>query len=213
MRLILIIIMSAAQLWAELYFGVGRAIRSQAQTLSAEVGPSREPFLGRPYQNIGDVAVMRGYSATISAPWGAVHNGVDFLVSTGTRREFLAAEEGYITRIEKFPNSITGNWQVNVMIQYNKTFSMVYSFEPFSTNVADADTQVSSLAVREGRKVLKGDLIGKLVAMGYGTHVHFGLMKQKDSAICPAGYFEPGALNAIVASLRAVFPAANLCHE
>ncbi|MBI4667849.1 MAG: M23 family metallopeptidase [Elusimicrobia bacterium] len=212
MRLTLIIALSAFQLWAGLHFGVGRAIRSQAQELSAEVGPSRDPQLGRPYQNAGDVTIARGYSNTASAPWGAAHHGLDFLVSTGTRHVFLAAEEGWVTEIKKFANEITGNWQVNVKIQFNKNFSMRYAFEPFTANSADADAQIANLNISKGQKVLKGESIGRLVAVGSGTHVDFGF-KKKDSDVCPSGYFAPDVLNEITTSLRTVYPGANLCYE
>lgn len=43
--------------------------------------------------------------------------------------------------------------------------------------------------VTEGQVVSQGDVIGKLLTVGEGAHVHFGLFDTGSEGICPENFF------------------------
>lgn len=164
-----------------------------------------------PYVNSTDIAsINEAFSSTACAPWGFAHNGIDFFPN-GNLKPFQAVSSGVIEDVQLWQNDISLNWQVNVRIKYNDTYSVEYAFEPFSTIQSDGDTQLANILVSAGQNVSQGDIIGNLYTVGGGAHVHFGLIKD-GIAICPEPYFTIDARDSILNLIHIVWPDANMCY-
>ena len=172
-------------------------------------GGGPPPSMITPYKNASDIAsINEAFSASANAPWGFAHNGIDFF-PTGDIKPFQAVFSGVVTKVKLWQNDKTSNWQVNVTLEFNSSFSAEYFFESFSQNMADGQTQLSNILVSVGQSVSQGDIIGKLYTAGSGSHVHFGLMKDGD-AINPEPYFTQDAKNSILEILHRTYPGANM---
>lgn len=164
-----------------------------------------------PYKNSFDMSsINEAFSSTASAPWGFVHDGIDFSPN-GNLKPFQAVSSGVVEVVMLMQNNISSNWQVNVRIKYNSTYSVEYAFEPFSAAQSDGNTQLANILVSVGQNVAQGDVIGNLYTVGSGAHVHFGLYKS-GAAICPEPYFTPEARTSILNLLYVVWPNANMCY-
>lgn len=164
-----------------------------------------------PYVNQSDMAsVNEAFSSDDSAPWGFTHDGVDFF-PIGNLKPFQAVCSGVVDKVELWQNNISSNWQVNVRIICNSTYSVEYGFEPMTTVQSDGETQIANILVSEGQTVTQGDLIGYLFTSGEGSHVHFGFFRNWD-AICPEPYFTQEARDSILDLIRIVWPGANMCY-
>jgi hypothetical protein len=164
-----------------------------------------------PYKNASDIAsINEAYSTSANCPWGFAHNGIDFFPA-GDNKPFQAVFSGVVTMVNLWQNDKTSNWQVNVTLEFNSSFSAVYIFEIFSQNVADGQTQLSNILVSVGQSVSQGDVIGRLYVVGSGAHVHFGLM-ENENAISPEPYFTQDAKNSILEILHRTFPGANMSY-
>jgi hypothetical protein len=169
-----------------------------------------------PYISESDVAYIHdAFSSADNAPWGFIHNGIDFSPS-GNLKPFRAVSSGVIKELRLFQNNVTSNWQVNVGIQYNTIYTVYYAFEPMTTVRADGETQMANIFVSQEQSVFQGDIIGKLHTAGWGAHVHFGLYRYLpnggDYAICPESYFTPEARESILTLIRREYPGANMCY-
>jgi murein DD-endopeptidase MepM/ murein hydrolase activator NlpD len=173
--------------------------------------PEEEISMITPFKDISDMsAVNDGFSSTAEAPWGFVHNGIDFFPD-GNLKPFQAVSSGRVEDVKLWQNDKTLNWQVNIRIKYNNTFSVEYAFEPMSQNESDGQTQLENIYVTSGQNLSQGEIIGKLFVVADAAHVHFGLYKD-GNAICPEPYFTPEAREAILTLLHNVFPGANMCY-
>lgn len=165
-----------------------------------------------PYSSSSDIGMYtNGFSATTNAPWGFVHNGIDLIPSTNLL-PFHAAASGKVVELRLWRNDISLKWQVNVSIQYNSTYTGAYTFETFSTNQSDGQTQLNNIPLSLGRFVSQGDLIGKLLMVGSGAHLHFGLIKN-ETAICPEPYLTTEARNSLLDMIHHFHPTWNICAE
>jgi hypothetical protein len=126
-------------------------------------------------------------------------------------KPFQAVSSGVVENVELWQNNISLNWQVNVRIKYNSTYSVEYAFEPFSAVQSDGDTQRTNILISAGQNVAQGDIIGNLYTVGSGAHVHFGLYKN-GAAICPEPYFTSEAKTSILNLLYVVWRGANMCY-
>jgi hypothetical protein len=164
-----------------------------------------------PYETSSDIgAINEAFSNDANCPWGFAHNGIDF-TPTADLKPFQAVSSGTVEGISLQQNNVSLNWQVNITVRFNSTYSVVYVFEPFSTVQTDGQTQLNSISVSAGQSVSQGDLIGKLSMVGSGAHVHFGLLKN-GTAICPETYFTPTAESAVLALLHSFHPTWNMCY-
>lgn len=169
------------------------------------------PTLITPYSYQSEMAsINEAYSETDACPWGFVHKGIDFF-PVGDLATFRAAAAGTIARLEKFYNSGNGLWQVNLDLRINTMYRLGYAFEPFSTLEAHADTQMLNMSVSVGQAVTQGQVLGRLLKRGGGTHVHFSLYRDNGDA-CPESYFTPEARDSILTILHRTFPGAFLCY-
>jgi hypothetical protein len=165
-----------------------------------------------PFVAMSDMGpVMEAFSTNGGCPWGFEHRGIDFF-SAAALAPFRAVCPGEIKEVNLWANDKTGNWQVNVSLEYNSTFSVGYAFEPLTNQSADGQTQRDNISVSIGQEVQQGDLIGNLFFGANGTHVHFGVRKNNDD-ICPEPYFIQAARDSIMQLIHLQWPGADMCYE
>ncbi len=169
------------------------------------------PSLITPYVDIADMAsINEAYSESDNAPWGFRHQGVDFFPA-GDLKPFRAACSGTIGEFRLWQASENSNWQINVGIDYNDTYTVSYAFETFSTDPVDGLEQLDNMLVASGQRVEQGDIIGYLHAVGGGAHIDFGL-NTGGGRVSPDNYFTPEALASILELLHRTFPGASLSY-
>ena len=138
--------------------------------------------MGVIYSNRSDImAWNNGYSETDACPWGAVHNGLDYMFYNNS--PVISAASGYVEDIELdyLPNSTI--YVVGVVIRFNSTLTHQYAFEGNATTEALRDQQVAMLDVEIGDWVVKGEQIGRFLVPVELDHVHFAVYMNE--AICP----------------------------
>ena len=147
--------------------------------------------------------VNEAFSATADCPWGFIHTGIDFF-PTGDDKAFRAVCDGTVESVELWQNGV--HWQVNVRIQcdFNPWSRIEYSFEPMSADEGDGLTQLSRITVSPGDHAARGDVIGRLLESGDGTHVDFGLSVGWER-VSPEFYFGREAKASILRLIRAVW--------
>lgn len=70
-----------------------------------------------PFRDISDMAaVHEGFSSTAEAPWGFVHNGIDFSPDENLK-PFQSVSSGRVEEVKLWQNDKSLNWQVNVRIR------------------------------------------------------------------------------------------------
>jgi hypothetical protein len=174
---------------------------------AAAITPGSMPT---PYVNESDMAsINEAFSVDACAPWGFGHGGIDFF-PTGNLKPFRAVADGVVEDITKLHNVPVDMWQVNLNLRIDATYWAGYAFEPMSDE-ADADLQLTHIVVSEGQTVSQGDILGYLLTVGPGAHVHFSIYEVWD-AICPEPYFTPSATNSILTVLGWTWPHARICY-
>lgn len=180
-------------------------------------GPPGAPIsMITPYVNESDmVDIDPAYSETTNAPWPCCHSGLD-PHPTGNLKPFRAVSSGVVEKVNLIQLMSTSNWQVEVEIKYNSTYSVYYAFEPMTRIRADGATQLENILVSKGQTVNQGMIIGKLYAAGEGAHVHFSLFKYDsnggDPVTCPEPYFTPKARKSILRLIRVAWQGAKMCY-
>ena len=138
--------------------------------------------MGVIYSNQSDImAWNNGYSETDVCPWGAVHNGLDYMFYNNS--PVISAAPGYVEDIELdyLPNSTI--YVVGIVIRFNSTLTHQYAFEGNATTGALRDQQVAMLDFEIGDWVVKGDQIGRFLTPVELDHIHFAVYMNE--AICP----------------------------
>lgn len=115
--------------------------------------------------------------------WSPTHNGID--IGANQNASFQAVASGIFHKY-KYQNEKTSRWQVNVYIDFNATYQIDYSFEPFGTanDPVPANNQYDYL-IADNTFVSSGESLGQLYFAGSGAHVHFGVTPASD----PMNYF------------------------
>jgi hypothetical protein len=181
----------------------------QCENGGGEDGNSGDISMITPYVNETDMTRVDPFSSSNNSPWGRAHDGIDFH-ATGNFKPFQAVCSGVVDDVILWQNNI--NWQVNVRIIYNSTYSVEYAFEPMTNVQSDGETQLANISVSDGQTVSQGDTIGYLcTAHEEYAHVHFGLHKNW-VAICPEPYFTPEARNSILGLIHKDHPDWNMCY-
>ena len=169
-------------------------------------------FMITPFVNMSDMGpIMEAFSVDANCPWRFEHGGVDFF-SVSALAPFQAVCPGEIINVDLFANEHSGNWQVNVSLEYNSTFSVEYAFEPMTNQSADGQIQLNNIFVSRGQDVQQGDLIGNLFFGANGTHVHFGV-RENGNDICPELYFTASARDSIMQLIHLQWPGGIMCYE
>jgi hypothetical protein len=202
---------------------VGLTIVMTHTDVSAGAPPSFS--LITPYVNESDMAsINESFSVDDCAPWGfGDHLGIDFFPTgvIGDPNEykfFQSVCSGLVVSISPYYNTVggpngIGQHQVNVEIEYDSTYSVIYAFETWSDIQADGGAQFSNILshISLNQPINQGDIIGQLVKAGNGAHIHFGL-RENGIDVCPEPYFTQGARNSILNVLHMIFPHARICY-
>ncbi len=110
---------------------------------------------------LGSIHVRSKFGRRIDPVYGhwAMHQGVDYKASYGT--PVMAVANGTVTEAH-----YAGGWGNQVRIKHPSGLTSQYA-------------HLSSIAVRRGQSVNKGQVIGRVGSTGKSTgpHLHFGLMK------------------------------------
>lgn len=167
--------------------------------------------MGVIYSNQSDIEHWNnGYSESDACPWGAAHNGLDYMFSNNS--PVIAAAPGQVIRIEVdyLPNSTV--YKVGVHIQFNESIWLEYGFEGNANETLRAQ-QVAMLEVEVGDWVAKGDQIGRFLRPIMYDHVHFGVYLN-DEAICPRLVMGEDDYNDIMALIEIFHSGENwqLCY-
>jgi hypothetical protein len=183
------------------------------------------PSLITPYVDENDMeSINEAFSVDECAPWGfGDHLGID-LFPTGVigdpneYKSFQSVCSGTVVSISPYynpaggPNGI-GQHQVNVEIEYDSTYSVIYAFETWSDIQADGDAQLSNIFshIELNDIIPQGHIIGELFKAGDAAHIHFGL-RENGMDVCPEPYFTPGARISILNVLHKIHPHARMCY-
>ena len=167
--------------------------------------------MGVIYANRSDIlAWNNGYSETDVCPWGAVHNGLDYMFYNNS--PVISAAPGYVEDIELgyLPNSTI--YVVGVAIRFNITLTHQYAFEGNATTEDTRDQQVAMLDVEIGDWVVKGEQIGRFLTPVELDHVHFAVYNEE--AICPRLVMGESDYNEIMSLIEVFHPGENwqLCY-
>lgn len=100
------------------------------------------------------------------------HRGIDFTAPAGYH--VFATASGIVRKVEKHPL-----WGNRVMIEHSPTFTTVYA-------------HIGSVKVLQGKRVLRGDVIGETGMSGLtsGPHVHYEILRS-DKQVDPELYLFP----------------------
>lgn len=116
-----------------------------------------------PYYSIADLSGIGPYSSNRDAA-GYTHDGLDFM-SDHDLVEYRAVSGGKVIEAKLFYDKSRSDThpQVNVIVLYNKNTKVVYTFEPFSKDIAVAERQMTLMNVQAGDTIVAGQSLGKLI--------------------------------------------------
>ncbi len=167
--------------------------------------------MGVIYSNQSDIAHWNnGYSESDVCPWGAEHNGLDYMFYNNS--PVIAAAPGVVEDIELgyLPDSTI--YVVGVIIRFNSTLTHQYGFEGDSADEAVRAQQVAMLDVEIGDWVVKGEQIGRFLRPTEFDHIHFAVYINQ--AICPRLVMSGDDYNEIMSLIELFHPGEGweLCY-
>jgi len=131
--------------------------------------------MGVIYANRSDImAWNNGYSETDVCPWGAIHNGLDYMFYNNS--PVIAAGPGFVEEINIRSLENTTIYGIGVKIRFNESILIEYGFEG-DANETVRDQQLAMLDVQVGDWVVKGEQIGRFLTPVPTDHVHFTVYK------------------------------------
>jgi hypothetical protein len=160
------------------------------------------PSIYTPYVIASDIASVDnlfGIGENENIPWNSVTGGHDFYPS-GNLKIFRAAHTGVVKNIELSQDGVSLKWQVDVLVEFNPSYSTEYSFGPFP-NKADSEIQLDYITVSIGQSVSHMESIGQLYGADSEARVRLTLLKD-GVAIDPDPYFSFDAKNSILYIMR-----------
>ncbi|MHA1909725.1 MAG: hypothetical protein ACW98Y_20675 [Candidatus Thorarchaeota archaeon] len=166
--------------------------------------------MGVIYSNQSDIAHWNnGYSESDACPWGAEHNGLDYMFLNNSI--VIAAAPGIVEDIELgyLPESTI--YKVGVKIRFNSSMTIEYGFEGDSADEAVRAQQAAMLNVEIGDWVAKGEQIGRFLRPSEFDHIHFGVYSS-DQAICPRLVMGESDYNEIMSLIDTFHPDWDLCY-
>ncbi|MHA2358805.1 MAG: peptidoglycan DD-metalloendopeptidase family protein [Candidatus Thorarchaeota archaeon] len=165
--------------------------------------------MGVLYANRSHIAHWNnGYSESDACPWGAEHNGLDYMFYNNS--PVIAASPGLVENIELryLPN--TTIYVVGVQIRFNESVWMSYGFEGDGNETLRAQ-QASMLAVEVGDWVEKGEQIGRFLRPTEFDHIHFSVYVNEE-AVCPGNVMGVDDYNDIMILVNSFHPTWDLCY-
>ena len=165
--------------------------------------------MGVIYANQSDImAWNNGFSGSDVCPWGAEHNGLDFMFYNNS--PVISAAPGLVEDIEVgfLPNSTI--YVVGVVIRFNSTLTHQYAFEGNETTEGLREQQVAMLDVSIGDWVVKGEQIGRFLRPVPLDHVHFAVYNPE--SISPRLVLGVDDYNELMILVHSFHPTWNLCY-
>lgn len=164
-----------------------------------------------PYVNEDEISsVNEAYSMSENAPWGFVHPGVDFMISSGTT-PVQAVTDGVVINlaVEKEDNQM--GWHAGFCIEYGD-YAPCYNLETFSQDDAIGDLLTENVFISNDQIVKQGDVIANLIFGGDGSHIDFGI-GYGGTRVCPEPYFTEEAQESIMYLITKDHPDWPMCYE
>jgi murein DD-endopeptidase MepM/ murein hydrolase activator NlpD len=167
--------------------------------------------MGVIYSNKSDIAHWNnGYSESDVCPWGAEHNGLDYMFYNNS--PVIAAAPGLVEDIKLgyLPDSTI--YVVGVITRFNSTLTHQYGFEGDSADETVRAQQVAMLDVEIGDWVVKGEQIGRFLRPTEFDHIHFAVYINQ--AICPRLVMGTDDYNEIMSLIEIFHPSEGweLCY-
>ncbi|MFW9849363.1 MAG: M23 family metallopeptidase [Candidatus Thorarchaeota archaeon] len=150
-----------------------------------------------------------GYSESTNCPWGAAHNGLDYMFSNDS--PVIAAAPGLVEYIEVGYLENLPVYFIAVQIRFNVSVWLNYSFEGNSLDEAVRAQQVTMLDVEIGDWVAKGDQIGRFLRPVVYDHVHFSVYLNEEAA-CPRSVMGESDYNELMSLVHSIHPDWELCY-
>jgi len=173
----------------------------------------RLDYMGVIYANrSSQYGFFEGYSETNSCPWGFIHNGIDYFFINNS--EVIAAAPGYVEQISwrVNPDTTLNMYNIFVVIRFNASIVLQYSFEPFTHVEGDQNRQMAMLSIQVGDWVTKGDLIGRFLFVEEAAHIHFGV-KNGDTWYDPEPFFGSSDHDEIMGLIGYYHPGWNISYS
>jgi murein DD-endopeptidase MepM/ murein hydrolase activator NlpD len=168
--------------------------------------------MGVIYSNRSDIIEFNaGYSESDVCPWGAIHNGIDFLFFNNSA--IKAAAPGIVTKIELVDWGPGGahRYIVSVDIRFNASVVVNYGFEPWTNSTLEQAQQVAMFNFEVGTWVTKGDVIANFLKAGEWAHIHFGVY-QDNNARDPTLYMSTSDYNELLGMINDFRPGWNISY-
>ena len=164
--------------------------------------------MGVIYSNRSDIlAWNNGYSETDVCPWGAIHNGLDYMFYNNS--PVIAAGPGFVEEINIRSLENTTIYGIGVKVRFNETILIEYGFEG-EGNETLRDQQLAMLEVQVGDWVVKGEQIGRFLTPVATDHVHFSVFI--GDAICPRLVMGQTDYDEIMTLVHSFHPTWELCY-
>jgi hypothetical protein len=165
--------------------------------------------MGVLYANRSDIAHWNnGYSESDTCPWGAEHNGLDYMFYNNS--PVVAASPGLVENIELrfLPN--TTIYVVGVQIRFNESVWMSYGFEGDGNETLRAQ-QAAMLEIEVGDWVAKGEQIGRFLRPTEFDHIHFSVYVN-EKTVCPGSVMGEDDYTDIMILVHSFHPTWELCY-
>ncbi len=150
-----------------------------------------------------------GYSESDNCPWGATHNGLDYMFSNNS--PVIAAAPGIVEYIEVGYLENLPVYYIAVQIRFNESVWLNYSFEGNSENESVRAQQVAMLDIEIGDWVAKGDQIGRFLRPAVYDHVHFSVYLNEVAA-CPRSVMGESDYNELMSLVHSFHSDWELCY-
>ena len=165
--------------------------------------------MGVIYSNRSDIlAWNNGYSETDVCPWGAIHNGLDYMFYNNS--PVIAAGPGFVEEINIRSLENTTIYGIGVKVRFNETILIEYGFEG-EGNETLRDQQLAMLEVQVGDWVVKGEQIGRFLTPVPTDHVHFTVYKNY-VGFCPRLVMGEDDYNEIMILVHSFHSTWELCY-
>ncbi|MBY8996374.1 MAG: hypothetical protein KGD60_01490 [Candidatus Thorarchaeota archaeon] len=164
--------------------------------------PSELNDMGVIYVNRSDIIEFNeGYSESDNCPWGAIHNGIDYLFFNNS--DVIAVAPGIVKKIDLTDWGPGGahRYVIGVEIRFNASVTLNYGFEPWTNSTLEQAQQVAMFNFEVGTWIAKGDIIAKFLKAGEWSHIHFGVY-QGNSARDPTLYMSTSSYNELLGMIH-----------
>jgi murein DD-endopeptidase MepM/ murein hydrolase activator NlpD len=174
--------------------------------------PSVLDDMGVLYSNRSDILAFNGgYSESDNCPWGAEHNGIDFILANNS--DVVAVAPGRVEhiRLVDWGPYTWHRYIISVNIRFNATLTIEYGFEPITNSTDEQLQQLEMMNIENGSWVEKGDIIAKFLRANEWAHIHFGVY-QDNAARDPTLYMSTAEYNELLEMVHDFRPTWNISY-